>query len=316
MKPYGPGGSAVSRHPAVVWRSACRRLAAMARAARDGVCARPASSISSRSAGRRCCGSNRSAAASPGRRSPRPCLCHGSHGRQARQGEESAGKDGLASKERVLCFAAADGKLLWKHEYDCTYRVLYERTARDLRRRGRQGLCPRDHGRPALLDAAKGDVLWRKSLPELGKTKPPVWGYASHPLVDGDLVYTLAGGDNSAVIALDKDTGARSLASPDGERSRLRAAHDLHRRWQAAAHRLAHRGDRRPRSRDRENLLVAGVSRRRAGAAGYCGRAPRLENDLLFVSSPHHGSLMLRLGKDKPGAEVVERQEPRGRASG
>ena len=27
--------------------------------------------------------------------------------------------------ERVLCFNEADGKLLWKHEYDCPYTVSY-----------------------------------------------------------------------------------------------------------------------------------------------------------------------------------------------
>jgi hypothetical protein len=26
-------------------------------------------------------------------------------------------------RERVLCFRAANGKLLWKYEYPCTYRI-------------------------------------------------------------------------------------------------------------------------------------------------------------------------------------------------
>src|SRR5436309_14929356 len=41
------------------------------------------------------------------------------------KGKETAGKEGLASKERVLCFDAKGGTLIWKHEYDCTYRVYY-----------------------------------------------------------------------------------------------------------------------------------------------------------------------------------------------
>src|SRR5205085_6316544 len=39
------------------------------------------------------------------------------------------------------------------------------------------------------------------------KLKLPVWGYAAHPLLDGDRLISLAGGEGSAVVALDKDTG-------------------------------------------------------------------------------------------------------------
>ena len=222
------------------------------------------------------------------------------------KGKESAGKDGLASKERVLCFAAADGKLLWKHEYDCTYRVLYPSGPRaTCAVAGGKVYALGTMGDLHCLDAAKGDVLWRKSLPELGKTKPPVWGYASHPLVDGDLVYTLAGGDNSAVIALDKDTGAV--------------------RWQALTVKEVGYAPLMIYTAGGKRQLIAWHTEAIAGLDPATGKtywsqafpdgeperpgisvaAPRLENDFLFVSSPHHGSLMLRLGKDKPGAEVV-----------
>src|SRR5262245_39232657 len=39
------------------------------------------------------------------------------------KGKEAPGKEGLAGKERVLCFDAASGKPLWQHEYDCAYRI-------------------------------------------------------------------------------------------------------------------------------------------------------------------------------------------------
>jgi len=32
---------------------------------------------------------------------------------------------GIPGSERVLCLNEADGKLLWKHEYDCTYTCSY-----------------------------------------------------------------------------------------------------------------------------------------------------------------------------------------------
>src|SRR5438552_2431734 len=36
-----------------------------------------------------------------------------------------ATRKGILGNERVLCFRAADGKLLWKHEYDCPYKIDY-----------------------------------------------------------------------------------------------------------------------------------------------------------------------------------------------
>src|SRR3712207_5332643 len=46
-------------------------------------------------------------------------------GEQLPRGKEAPGKGGLPGKERLLCLDAAGGALLWKHEYDCVYRILY-----------------------------------------------------------------------------------------------------------------------------------------------------------------------------------------------
>ena len=35
----------------------------------------------------------------------------------------------------------------------------------------------------------------------------PVWGYAAHLLIDGDLLYSLVGGPETAVVAFNKNTG-------------------------------------------------------------------------------------------------------------
>jgi outer membrane protein assembly factor BamB len=35
----------------------------------------------------------------------------------------------------------------------------------------------------------------------------PIWGFSSHPLVDGDLLYTMVGGPGQAIVAFDKNTG-------------------------------------------------------------------------------------------------------------
>jgi outer membrane protein assembly factor BamB len=52
-----------------------------------------------------------------------------------------------------------------------------------------------------------GDVVWSLSLKKQYNATTPLWGYAASPLVDGDRLITLAGGDGSVVVALDKKTG-------------------------------------------------------------------------------------------------------------
>src|SRR5262245_38469532 len=123
------------------------------------------------------------------------------------KGKEFA-KDGLAGRERVLCLNAADGKVVWKHEYDCTYRIAYPEGPR---------CTPAVHqgkvytvgsmGDLLCLDASSGKVLWSKSFQADYQAKPPLWGWAAHPLVDGDKVFCLVGGEGSVVVAFHKDTG-------------------------------------------------------------------------------------------------------------
>jgi outer membrane protein assembly factor BamB len=110
--------------------------------------------------------------------------------------------------ERVLCYAAADGKLLWKDEYSCTYRLSYSSGPR---------CTPTVHeGKVYALgamgdlrchDAAKGTLLWAKDFKKDYGTEVPMWGICGHPLVDGQRLFCIAGGKDSVAVALDKDTG-------------------------------------------------------------------------------------------------------------
>jgi outer membrane protein assembly factor BamB len=117
-------------------------------------------------------------------------------------------KDGIAGKERVVCLNAADGKTVWVHEDSCQYRLAYPSGPRvtPLLHQGRVYTLGA-MGDLRCLDAATGAMRWSKNLPEQYKAKVPFWGYAVHPLLDGDLLYTLAGGAGSCVVALNKDTG-------------------------------------------------------------------------------------------------------------
>ena len=58
------------------------------------------------------------------------------------------------------------------------------------------------------LKLSNGDVVWHKPLKETYRLeKAPHWGYASHPLVDGDTLYVVGGNKEGVALALDKMTG-------------------------------------------------------------------------------------------------------------
>jgi outer membrane protein assembly factor BamB len=223
-----------------------------------------------------------------------------------RPGQESPGKDGLAGKERVLCLDAATGKEVWKHEYDCLYTILYPSGPRTtpvvqdskVWTLGAMGdlLC---------LDADKGKVIWSKNLPKEFNTKPPLWGYSAHLLVDGGKVVTLVGGENSAVAAFDKDTGkeawraltvkevgyAPPLMIEAGGKKQLIV-------WHTEAVNALNPNSGKPYWSEK---FPADEPQRPAITTA----TPRRVDDLLFVSSPHHGSLMLKLDAGKPAAKVL-----------
>lgn len=110
--------------------------------------------------------------------------------------------------ERILCLNAADGKILWKHEYECSFKVSYPSGPRTtpLVRDGRVYTLG-TMGDLICLDAATGAVRWSKKLDRAYGAKIPVWGWSAHLLLEGDLLYSLVGGAGSAVVAFHKDDG-------------------------------------------------------------------------------------------------------------
>ena len=57
------------------------------------------------------------------------------------------------------------------------------------------------------LDAAGGKLLWSHDFKKDFGIKAPMWGFAGHPLLDGNRLICLVGGAGSVVVAFDKDTG-------------------------------------------------------------------------------------------------------------
>ncbi len=128
-------------------------------------------------------------------------------------------RDRLSGKERIVCFDFKTGESLWTQAYSRNYAISYPGGPRatpvavdgTLVTLGAEGdlLC---------LSAKEGKVIWQKQLSEEYKTEKPMWGYAAVPLVIGDQLICLAGGQGSLVVSLDRKTGKelwRSLTSEE-----------------------------------------------------------------------------------------------------
>lgn len=118
------------------------------------------------------------------------------------------GVGAVEGTERILCFDRDTGEEVWQHSYETALKVSYPGGPRitpciDQERVYVQGTM----GDLICLDTASGKVIWQRQVATEYETKPPIWGYASHPLIVGDSLFCTAGGEESGVIAVDKLTG-------------------------------------------------------------------------------------------------------------
>jgi len=119
-----------------------------------------------------------------------------------------AKRDPIDGEERILCLDARSGEPLWTQADKCTYRISYPAGPR---------CTPTAHqgkvyslgaeGNLFCLDAAKGTVLWSKDFKRDFKSKTPMWGFCGHPLIDGQKLICVVGGEAGVAYAFDKDTG-------------------------------------------------------------------------------------------------------------
>lgn len=114
----------------------------------------------------------------------------------------------LTGKERVLCLNVIDGKIVWEHGDAVTYKISYPSGPRCTPTvSGGKVYTLGAEGNLLCLDANKGHVIWSKELKKEYKTDSPQWGFCGAPLVDGQKLICLVGGEGSVAVAFDKDTG-------------------------------------------------------------------------------------------------------------
>ena len=122
--------------------------------------------------------------------------------------------DGMRGVERALALDEKTGRILWTHEWPADYRGISWDVG--------TGVTPTVDGdrvyvagRTGMLfafDVKTGKVLWQKDYVKdynVDRTQWGFdWGFASAPLVDGDRLICLVGGQPDArVVAFDKMTG-------------------------------------------------------------------------------------------------------------
>ena len=119
----------------------------------------------------------------------------------------------VAGTERVLCLDEKNGQVLWSHEYPAAYGVSYNSGPRasPVVRDGKIYTLGTE-GHLLCLDTKTGGVLWSRACKKDFGVKTPLWGFAAHPLLDGDRLICLVGGKGSVVVAFHKDTGRNSGA--------------------------------------------------------------------------------------------------------
>jgi outer membrane protein assembly factor BamB len=217
-------------------------------------------------------------------------------------------RDGIPGNERVLCLDATNGRLIWKHEYNCPYTISYPSGPRTtpLVHHGRVYTLGA-MGDLKCLDSKTGKVRWAKNLcQEYQLEGPPVWGFAAHPLLDGDLLYCLVGSKDSAVVAFHKDTGKEVWKALNTEE----VGYSPPMIYEAGGQRQLFIW-----LSESINALDPATGKlfwTQAYPANGKVRRPavniatvRRMGDLLFLSSFYHGPMMLKLAADKPAATVL-----------
>jgi outer membrane protein assembly factor BamB len=123
--------------------------------------------------------------------------------------------------ERALAIDERTGAVLWTQEWPADYtgqQLIYAIGPRATPTvDGDRVYVLGAMGRMLALEAATGTIVWQKDFVRDFAASVPSWGMAAAPLVDGDRLIALVGGEpNAKVVAFNKHTGAevwRALSS-------------------------------------------------------------------------------------------------------
>ena len=205
-------------------------------------------------------------------------------------------------RERILCLDERDGRVLWEYAYECPYFISYPAGPRASPTvAGNRVYTLGAEGDLHCLDVATGRVVWSRAFKRDYGVTTQTWGFAAPPLVDGDRVICMVGGEGHTVVAFDRETGRelwRSLEVREpgyappiiieaGGRRQLIV-------WESEA----------INGLDPATGRVFWTEPFKTKMAHAIG-TPRRHGDYLFISSFFDGSLLLRLDRAQPRVSVA-----------
>ena len=210
----------------------------------------------------------------------------------------------LDGAERVLCLDAQTGKPIWEHVFERPYNLSYPGGPRVTPTVADDKVYALGaEGNFWCLDAATGEVIWAKDYRKDYRLDTPIWGYSSHPVVDGDTVYCIVGGEGSTAIAYDKDTGLekwRALSASEPGYGTPNLIDHAGRKQLIVWHSQS------INSLDPETGNVFWSIPLKPGF-NMAVMTPRLHGDYLFASAIGYVSALIKLDPSKPAASIVWR---------
>lgn len=204
--------------------------------------------------------------------------------------------------ERILCLDEATGKEKWKIEYPVAYDISYPAGPRCTPTvDGDKVYCLGAVGDLHCLDAATGEILWKKNFPTEYNTKTALWGYSSHPLVDGDNLICIVGGEGTHAVAFDKNTGEQKWAALTAPEQGYSPPTIIEAGGARQLVLLAPNAVTSVNPATGEEYWSVPYT----ATNGSIIMSPVVDGDLLYAGGYSNQSLLLKLAEDKPAAEVV-----------
>ena len=119
----------------------------------------------------------------------------------------------MGGTERAIALDEDSGEILWIREWPTSYRMLMQSYAIGPRAtptvNGDRVYVVGAAGDLYCLAVETGEVIWEKHYLTDFDSFVPTWGVASSPIIDGDRLITVVGGEpGGLVMAFDKRTGA------------------------------------------------------------------------------------------------------------
>lgn len=219
----------------------------------------------------------------------------------------------IPGKERILCVDAENGDLVWERIYDCPYEKLSypegPRTSPVIEGDFVWTLGAMGHLK--CLNKETGAIVWEALLTERFECTAPIWGFAATPRIDGDKLICVVGGEGSALVAIDKNTGDTIWQTLTAEEV-------------GYAPPVFHGEEENRQLIYWYDVAISGVDPE-TGEELWSVKTPDVESpsrpvvtivtprvveDMVYVSDFYNGSTMIRLQPDRAGAEVVWRDKP------